>query len=105
MKLNLRTLLLSASVVATLSAFAPVKDVFTPAEQQQISIETPGLFSRSNAFSIDFNHLASSEFSFPLPVGKANALSNGSVEISTRKGDAVKAMFSGVVRLSRKNAG
>jgi murein DD-endopeptidase MepM/ murein hydrolase activator NlpD len=104
MKLNLRTLLLSASVVATLSAFAPVKDVFTPAEQQQISIETPGLFSRSNAFSIDFNHLASSEFSFPLPVGKANALSNGSVEISTRKGDAVKAMFSGVVRLSRKNA-
>lgn len=104
MKLNLKALSLLAFAVTTLSAFAPVRDVFSPAEQQQICIETPGLFSRSNAFSIDFCSLASSDFSFPLPVGKANALSNGSVEITSCKGDAVKAMFSGVVRLSRKNA-
>ena len=44
-------------VMVTLS-FAQTKNQFTAAEQQQISIETPGLFARSNAFNIDFSILS-----------------------------------------------
>ena len=78
---------------------------FTPAEQQSISVPTPGLFDRSDAFSIDFTDVPKDEYSFPLPVGKAELVNNNSeLEISTTKGDAVKAMFSGVVRLSKHNA-
>jgi murein DD-endopeptidase MepM/ murein hydrolase activator NlpD len=77
---------------------------FTPLEQQQISIETKGLFDRSNMFAIDFDCLPDEEYSFPLPVGKAEGLNNNTeVEITTTKGDAVKAMFNGVVRISRNH--
>lgn len=84
------------------TASAPVKQQFTAAEQQQISVETPGLFARSDAFNVDFSTLKSSEYSFPLPVGKAVVRKNNSMEITTKEGDAVKAMFDGTVRLSRK---
>lgn len=91
-------------IIVMMSSFAPVKDTFTPAEQQQISIETPGLFSRSNAFSVDFGALGSNEYSFPLPVGKAELEGgNANLRITTKKGDVVKAMFDGVVRFSRKD--
>jgi len=81
----------------------PVKNQFTAAEQQQISLPTPGLFARSDAFNVDFASLRQSEYSFPLPVGKATVLKNNSMEIVTTEGDAVKAMFDGTVRLSRKH--
>ena len=42
-----------------------VKDEFTPAERQQISIETPGLFEQSEAFTIDFGGAASTEATVP----------------------------------------
>lgn len=101
---KIRNLLVCGVVVVMMSSFAPVKDTFTPAEQQQISIETPGLFSRSNAFSVDFGSLKNSEYSFPIPVGKAELSDgNANLKITTKKGDAVKAMFDGVVRLSRKD--
>lgn len=87
------------------SAFMPADNTFTAAEQQQISIPTPGIFSRSNAFSIDLSQYGIGEYSFPLPVGKAELKGNGSLEITTAKGDAVKAMFEGVVRLARKVPG
>ena len=77
---------------------------FSPLEQQQISIETQGLFSKANTFQVDFTRWTEADYSFPLPVGKAVAQSQGSVEIETVKGDAVKAMFSGTVRLSRKSS-
>lgn len=86
----------------TLSAYCPVANKFTAAEQQQISIATPGLFDRSQAFNIDFGSLKDADYSFPLPVGKARA-EQGMLRISTKKGDAVKAMFAGVVRLSRQH--
>ena len=101
--LKIRTLLLLAAVVMTITAAAPVKQQFTAAEQQQISIATPGLFSRSDAFNVDFSLLKASEYSFPLPVGKATVRKNNSVQIETKDGDAVKAMFDGTVRLSRKH--
>lgn len=88
---------------ALFASFTPVKNLFTPAEQQQISIATPGLFDRNQAFNVDFEIFGSKEYSFPLPVGKATLLSGNSVlKIETSKGDAVKAMFDGHVRLSRK---
>lgn len=98
----LRYALSTLSFVVAMSAFAPANNPFTAAEQQQISIETPGLFARSNAFSIDFSILNDKEFSFPLPVGKAKLVNNAQLDITTNQGDVVKAMFSGTVRLSRK---
>ncbi len=73
-------------------------------ETQAISVPTPGLFDRSDAFSVDFTDVATEDYCFPLPVGKAQLKNNDSeLEISTKKGDAVKAMFKGRVRLSKPN--
>lgn len=94
-------LILTACLVVPLCATAQ-NDYFSMLEQQQISIDTKGLFDRSNIFSVDFECLPENEYSFPLPVGKATVVNNHSeVEITTKKGDAVKSMFEGVVRLSR----
>lgn len=104
MRPKIQNYLTLCAAVLLLSSFMAVKDKFTNAETQQISISTPGLFSRSNAFTVDFNSIAEKDYSFPLPVGKATVMKNSELEISSSKGDAVKAMFSGVVRLSKKNA-
>ena len=102
MKLNLKYNLFGVLFVVTISAFAPANNTFTTAEQQQISIATPDLFSRSNAISIDLGILNDNEYSFPLPVGKAELTDNRqALNIKTKEGDIVKAMFAGVVRLSR----
>ena len=79
---------------------ASAQQKFTALEQQKISIETPGLFEQSDAFTVDFALLRQDEYSFPLPVGKAEMGKDYGVEISSTKGDAVKAMFDGVVRMS-----
>lgn len=93
----------SGMLMLSLSSFMPAKNEFTAAEQQQVSIATPGLFAQSQAFNVDFEIFRAKEYSFPLPVGKAS-LTNGNsmMRIETSKGDAVKAMFEGYVRLSRK---
>ena len=102
MKLNLKYNLFGVLFVVTTSAFAPANNTFTTSEQQQISIATPDLFSRSNAISIDLGILNDNEYSFPLPVGKAELTDNRqALDIKTKEGDVVKAMFAGVVRLSR----
>ena len=93
----------SGMLMLSLSSFMPAKNEFTAAEQQQVSIATPGLFAQSQAFNVDFEIFRTKEYSFPLPVGKASLVNGNSVmRISTAKGDAVKAMFDGYVRLSRK---
>ena len=93
----------SGMLMLSLSSFMPAKNEFTAAEQQQVSIATPGLFAQSQAFNVDFEIFRAKEYSFPLPVGKASLVNGNSVmRISTAKGDAVKAMFDGYVRLSRK---
>ena len=97
-----KILLMAIAIVVATTASAPVKQQFTAAEQQQISIATPGLFARSDAFNVDFSTLKAAEYSFPLPVGKATLRKNNSLEITTTEGDAVKAMFDGTVRLARK---
>ena len=93
----------SGMLMLSLSSFMPAKNEFTAAEQQQVSIATPGLFAQSQAFNVDFEIFRAKQYSFPLPVGKASLINGNSVmRISTAKGDAVKAMFDGYVRLSRK---
>ena len=99
----MKYLLLLLFTAATLTAFAPAKDRFSAAEQQQISIATPNLFALSNAFNIELGLTRASEYSFPLPVGKAEKRSDNRLEIASAEGDAVKAMFDGVVRLSRRH--
>lgn len=93
----------SGMLMLSLSSFMPAKNEFTAAEQQQVNIATPGLFAQSQAFNVDFEIFRAKEYSFPLPVGKASLINgNSMMRISTAKGDAVKAMFDGYVRLSRK---
>ena len=93
----------SGMLILSLSSFMSAKNEFTAAEQQQVSIATPGLFAQSQAFNVDFEIFRAKEYSFPLPVGKASLTNGNSVmRIETSKGDAVKAMFEGYVRLSRK---
>lgn len=105
--MNLKPILsvLFCAFLLPLTAMAPppAKKTFTPTEQQQISVPTPGLFARSDAFSIDFAAIRNVEYSFPLPVGKAATYNGNALRITTSKGDAVKAMFDGYVRLSRHN--
>ena len=93
--MKLRHVFLFLSVMIALSSCAQTQ--FTALEQQQISIEDPGLFEKSDAFTIDFSSGRDRDYSFPLPVGKAKVMSDYSV-------DAVKSMFAGVVRLSRYSA-
>lgn len=76
---------------------------FSATEQAVISVPTPGLFTHSNAFEINFTILKDNEYSFPLPVGKAEVIGGQALEITTTKGDAVKAMFAGTVRMARRS--
>ena len=95
--------MIAALLVVTLTAWAPVRNEFTPAEQQSISVETPGLFDKSKTIRIDMSLLRDDEYSFHLPVGKISHGKDNNVIITTSEGDAVKSMFDGCVRLSRKH--
>ena len=55
-----KLLMLLLWIACALTVSAQVKE-FTPAEMQSISVETPGLFDRSDAFSIDFTALHDNE--------------------------------------------
>lgn len=100
------TVILLSAFFAAFCAVAPLsaqRRSFTAMEQSVISVPTPGLFDRSNAFTIDFGILRDSEYSFPLPVGHAEVKGGQALEITTTKGDAVKAMFDGYVRYSKRS--
>lgn len=91
-----------ALIISSVGMYA--QSIFTPIEQQSISVETPGLFDHSNVFTVDFSQLKPGDYVFPLPVGKGEIQSNHNIRITSTKGDAVKAMFAGTVRLSRQSA-
>lgn len=102
MKRRILSISLAILLCTLLTTEASAQTEITPMEQQSISVETPGLFERSNAFSVDFGRMGSNDYSFPLPVGKAEGVRpNSSIIITSTPGDAVKAMFSGVVRMSK----
>ena len=106
MKKTWKHLLVSMAIVGLTSSFTPTGQPFTLTEQQSICVETPGLFDKSNEFSVDFGAIGTGEYSFPLPVGKAELVNNKSgLEIVSSKGDVVKVMFGGTVRLSKKISG
>ena len=70
----LKRLLLSLTVVSVFTACA--QTTFTALEQQQISIETPGLFDKSDVFTV---------YSDPWPVStQAEHKSDNNVEMITR---------------------
>lgn len=94
---------MGAVLLSALPVFAMAQaQQFTPKEQQSISVETPGLFDRSEAFTVDFGGMSQSEYSFPLPVGKVEGIHrNNNILITSTAGDNIKAMFAGTVRLSR----
>lgn len=99
--MKLRHLLLPAALIVTMCVAA--KDEFTLLEQQKISIETSGLFAKSDAFTVDFAAISQGDYCFPLPVGKAKKIKDDFLEIATTQGDAVKAMFPGTVRMSKSH--
>ena len=99
--MKLRHISFLSALMLTLSSCAQTK--FTALEQQQISVEDPTLFGQYEAFTVDFGAMRDKDYCFPLPVGKAQLAKDYLVEIETTKGDAVKAMFPGTVRLSRNN--
>jgi len=101
MIMKIKYAILLAALALALSSCAQSK--FSALEQQQVSMEDPMLFEKSDAFTIDFTGGHDKDYCFPLPVGKAKMVKDFHVEIETQKGDAVKAMFDGVVRLSRYN--
>ncbi len=88
-------------IVPMLTISSCAQSQFTALERQQVSIEDPLLFDKSDAFTINFSAGRDKDYCFPLPVGKAQMSHDYQVEIETTDGDAVKAMFDGVVRLSR----
>ena len=102
--MKLINLIIFAACIVIMTSAAK-EDDFTALERQQISIGTPGLFDHSEAFSIDFGGYRKSDYSFPLPVGKAEVKGGNELEITTKKGDAVKSMFAGVVRISKHISG
>lgn len=93
-------LLISCSLLTTTASAQSQQ--FTQQEQQSISVETPELFERSDAFAVDFGQMRQADYSFPLPVGKVDGVRpNRSIIITTTPGDNIKAMFAGTVRMSR----
>ena len=80
MKTRLTNIASTILLALVTSAYTPAKDTFTPAEQQQISIPTPGLFTHSNTISIDLSTLKADDYAFPLPVGKSEVIDNRQVE-------------------------
>lgn len=97
--MKLTSLFFMMALATTLSSCAQTIS-FTTLEQQKIAIETPGLFERSDAYTVDFAVYGEKDYCFPLPVGRVESNTDNVLRIVTKKGDAVKAMFDGVVRMS-----
>ena len=77
--MKLRYIFSVSALLLMLSACA--QSQFSALEQQQISIEDPQLFEKSDAFTIDFAAMRDKDYSFPLPVGKAKMGKDYNVEI------------------------
>lgn len=88
------------------------KPSFTAAELAHIRVKTPGLFSKSNRFLIEFDRLAPSDWCFPLPEAKVisaygtrNGRSHSGTDLKTCARDTIYAAFRGVVRMSKTYSG
>ena len=98
MRVYLLNLIIMMLFAVSTSTAGPIH--FTQAEQQQIFVPTTNLFARSDAFSIDFSALGKNDYFFPLPVGNAKVVDGQYLDITTTKGDAVKAILDELERVT-----
>lgn len=80
------------------------QNALTPRERQEIAVETPGLFKKSDAFTVDFVTYSPRDYCFPLPRGTARKGKDNSLKIEADAGDGIKAMFDGVVRMATRDS-
>lgn len=100
--MNRRKILTLAFVIYASFMTAAPADAFSHEEETQIFVPTPHLWDRGESFDVNLSAVGDDDYSFPLPVGKAQKLKDNVLRIYSVSGDAVKAAFSGVVRLSRR---
>lgn len=101
---------LGVCCVLCVRAIEPVMGNFTAMERNHIRVSTPGLFTDGNRFEIHLETLPDSAFCFPLSRGKvisAYGIRGGhsGADIKTFANDTIRAVFDGVVRMSKKYGG
>lgn len=78
-----------------------VADKSTPVEQQYLCVATPGLFEASKDFTLDLSNLRPGDWCYPLANGRAQKVDAQDFLLTATPGDTVRAMFDGLVRMSR----
>lgn len=83
---------------------------FTAFETQHVRVQTPGLFDGITQFVIHLDSIPASDYCFPLPGGKVISPFGGKrrhagTDIKTRANDTVRAVFGGIVRMSKPYSG
>lgn len=83
---------------------------FTSFETQHVRVQTPGLFNGITQFVIHLDSIPASDYCFPLPGGKVISPFGGKrrhagTDIKTRANDTVRAVFGGIVRMSKPYSG
>lgn len=104
---NLIFLLLFAG--CSLLASAQNKSYFSDMEMNHVRVATPGLFSECNFVLINLDSLAKN-YSFPLPGGKVisgygTRGGHAGDDIKTFAKDTIRAVFDGIVRMSKMYGG
>lgn len=82
---------------------------FTPFELEHVRVKTPGLFTKSNKFIIEFNRLGIKDWCFPLPGAKviseygsaSGRKAHAGIDLKTKPNDTIRAAFRGTVRLAK----
>lgn len=83
---------------------------FTAFETQHVRVQTPGLFDGITQFVIHLDSIPASDYCFPLPGGKMISPFGGKrrhagTDIKTKANDTVRAVFGGIVRMSKPYSG
>ncbi len=112
LKLCIPLLLCVIALPVTIHAVEPDKQ-FTPFETEHVKVKTPGLFTNSNKFIIEFNRLGTNDWFFPVPgakvisdYGKAGGRpSHTGIDIKTKANDTIYAAFRGTVRMAKPYSG
>ena len=87
----------------------PEKPHFSSMEINHIRVATPGLFSKDKNLLLHLDTLTENEYAFPLPGAKVispygTRRGHSGADLKTCAGDAIRAAFSGVVRMSKPYA-
>mgnify|MGYP000779460205 CR=1 FL=1 len=98
-------ILLTVLLLPTL-AYAQSKSSFSSMEVNHVRVATPGLFAKSNHIYLHLDSLKDHEYAFPLPGGKVISAygtrgGHSGTDIKTCAKDTIRAVFDGVVRMSK----